>query len=213
VTQTKRVQDHTFWRDYDHKVHLPAGTLDGLTIEEYEVKHDSIEHLRAVMDGRGTKEGTYTILKRDGRLWMSDTDAEWRDHSEAVWRIRKPETKRVLINGLGIGVIIKAALACDHVEHVDVVEIDERVIKLVGPHYDDPRLTIHHDDAYTIKWPVGTRWDVAWHDIWADMMEDNLELMAKLHRRYGKRVGWQGSWSKEYLLYERRRTADAFWRR
>lgn len=204
---------HLSWRDYDHKVHLPDAELDGLKIARYTVTGHSIADIRARMDGRGTQPGDYTILYRDGRLWMSDTDAEWRDHSEAVWRIRKPETKRVLINGLGIGVIVKAALACDHVEHVDVVEIDERVIKLVSPHYDDPRLTIHHADAYTIKWPPNTRWDVAWHDIWADMCEDNLELMAKLHRSYGKRVGWQGSWSKEFLLYERRRTADAFWRR
>jgi hypothetical protein len=86
------------------------------------------------------------------------------------------------------------------------------VIALVGPHYArDPRVTIHHADAYTIRWPVGIRWDVAWHDIWADMCEDNLPGMATLHRRYGRRVEWQGSWGRERILADRRRSRLYGW--
>jgi hypothetical protein len=145
-------------------------------------------------------------------LWMSDTDAEIRDHLSAMWRIDRKETRRVLINGLGLGVVLKRAIEAPHVEHVDVVEIDDRVIELVGPHYACDKLTIHHADAYeqARKWKPGTRWCVAWHDIWRDLCEDNLPEMARLHRSYGRRVDWQDSWGKG-LLESRRRQYAVSW--
>lgn len=198
----------TTFAQYDHKVEIPEGELDGLRVERFTV--DAVGALRSRIGfrsaGRGVPEGTYTKLMEGGRLWMSDTPAEWRDHGSAVWRIRKPETKRVLINGLGLGMVLKAALAQPHVEHVDVVEYDERVIKLIGAHYvADPRVTIHHADAYTIKWAPGVRWDVAWHDIWPEIVTTNLPEMTKLHRKYGRRVDWQDSWCRELLQYHRDR--------
>jgi hypothetical protein len=69
------------------------------------------------------------------------------------------------------------------------------------------RLTIHHGDALTYKWPVGTRWTVAWHDIWDTICEDNLPDMNRLHRRFGRRVDWQGSWCRDLIETERRRWA------
>jgi predicted membrane-bound spermidine synthase len=140
---------------------------------------------------------------------MSDTDAEWRDHSEAIYRIQRAETRSVLINGLGLGMVVQAALDTDHVERVDVVEKDQRVIDLIGPHYTrDPRVTIHHGDAYTIKWPVGAYWDVAWSDIWLELNADNLDGMATLRRRYARRTGWHDCWGRMLLVAERAR-----WRR
>jgi predicted methyltransferase len=195
---------------YDHKVDLPEGELDGVKIEKFEVTAQASAMSVFHYGARVPSPGTYTRLEIDGRLVMSDTSAEWHDHLEAVWRIRKPETRRVLINGLGIGMVLRATLACAHIEHVDVVEVDDRVIRLVSPGYDDPRLVIHHDDAYTVKWPASVRWDVVWHDIWPDLCEDNLEGMGKLHRRYGRRAGWQGSWGKELLRSQRRRSGGYY---
>lgn len=198
----------------DRKVSVPEGEIDGLRVERFEVPEKSLENLRNAFAGRSTQPGTYTMLSDERGIWMSDTHAEMRDHMEAVWQIERSATRSVLINGLGIGMIVKTALDCDHVEKIDVVEIDKRVIALVGPHYDDPRLTIHHADAYEqmTTWAKGSHWDVAWHDIWRNMCEDNLSGMARLHRSYGRRVGWQGSWSKSFLVGERRRTANAPWR-
>jgi hypothetical protein len=190
-------------------VTVPEGSIGTLQVERFTVERDSIENLRlALKGGRQTRPGTYTALRDGGTLWMSDTDAEKRDHMEALHAIRSWQAKRVLINGLGLGMVLAAALTFDHVEHVDVVEIDERVIGLVGPHYAGPRVTIHHADAYeqAKNWPAGTRWDVAWHDIWPHLCVDNLTEMGRLHRSYGRRVDWQGSWGK--ALCERRREAD-----
>src|SRR5574343_364020 len=134
-----------------------------VTVGSVEVRRFAVEafhsRIEAIRSGRGTTPGIYSAMYRNGRLWMSDTDAEYRDHMEAILRIRRGSTRRVLINGLGLGMVLGEALACDHVEHVDVVEIDPEVIAAVGPHFaKDPRVTVHEADAYTVKWPSGVRW-------------------------------------------------------
>lgn len=163
--------------------------------------------------GRRTRmrPGTYCGLYRNGHLWMSDTPDEGWDHVDVIYEARRLKAKRVLINGLGIGMIVNALLHEPTVEHIDVVEIDKDVIDLVEPHLQKlawekgKTLVVHCDDAYTIKWKPGTKWDVAWHDIWLDAGESNLKEMEKLHRRYGIRVQWQGSWKRRYLLRQQRR--------
>jgi hypothetical protein len=195
----------------DWKVSVPVGSKGDIEVRKFEVPEHSMENLRLSMQGRAALPGEYTSLHRKGRLWMSDTTAEVRDHMGVDRQIRD-RGGRILVMGLGLGMIVNRALQRDNVEHVDVVEIDPDVAALVGPHYEGPRCTIHVADAYEIKWPPNTRWTVAWHDIWANMCEDNLPEMARLARSYGRRVDWQGFWAKERILSERRRTAHAFWR-
>lgn len=188
---------------YDHRVDIPEGTSGAVTVARFTVARDDLANIRASFTGRGCEPGDYTALYRNGHLWMSDTTAEWRDHLEAYFQIRR-RGGRVLVNGLGIGMVVKAALDEPTVEHVDVVEIDPDVIALVGPTYAGDRCTIHQADAYDIRWPTGTRWAVAWHDIWPDLCTDNLAEMARLHRRYGGRTDWQGSWGRPLLERMRR---------
>ena len=122
---------------------------------------------------------------------------------------------RMLINGLGLGMVLAAALTFENVTHIDVVENDERVIKLVGPHYTtDPRVQIHLADAYEQArdgWPPGLYWDVIWSDIWPDLCLDNLPEMTRLLRSYGRRCGWHGCWGRELLLYIRSKEARNPW--
>lgn len=190
-------------------VNLPEGEMDGVRVEKFTIEKNNIHNtMNALKSGRGTKPGTYTRLIANGRLWMSDVDAEKRDHLQPLWKMQELQAKRVLINGLGLGMVLKAALSFDHVEHVDVVEIDERIIKLVGPTYQaDPRVAIHHADAYeqTKRWPSGTRWDVGWSDIWGDVSTDDLALMAKMNRSYGRRCTWHGCWAQDMLQLHRER--------
>lgn len=192
----------------DWKVELPEGKLGSVEIRKFEVPKGDIRN--ALLGSRRTTPGVYTGLYRNGTLWMSDTDAEQHDHSPAKWEIDR-RGGRVLVMGLGLGMIVKQALANPNVTHVDVVEVDPDVAALVGPAYSGERCTIHVADAYEIKWPVGTKWDVAWHDIWPTLSEDNLPEMAKLARSYGRRVGWQGFWGKSFLLDIQRRNRGAWW--
>lgn len=194
------------------QVDLPEGKRGDIEIRKFTVERDSIEAMRLRWQGRGIAPGQYTALYRKGKLWMSDTDAEVRDHYEPDSQIRS-RGGRTLIAGLGLGMVVKRALSYPNVEHVDVIEIDPDVAELVGQHYASERCTIHVADIFTLKWPVGSRWSYAWFDIWPTVCEDNLESMGKLARSYGRRVDAQGFWSKEQLVSERRRTRDAWWRR
>ncbi len=213
------------------RVTVPEGEVDGLVVERFEVvalndwvpgEHEGrkdvlslLELLRMERDGRGCESGWYTrLLDRNAKdengrtvIWMSDTTAERNDHKEAVAHVQLSKAKRVLINGLGLGMVLQAALSYDHVEHVDVVEKDERVIKLVGPHYrKDRRVSIIHADAFeqTNNWKRGTRWDVAWSDIWPTISDENLDGMDDLHRYYRRRSGWHGMWCRGECLGLRR---------
>ncbi len=186
----------------------PMDPGDGLRIDEFEVVKDSLENLRLMLDGGGRHciPGTYRKLMMDGRLWMSDTTAERRDHYEPVYQARRHPGGRGLVGGLGLGCVVGAML--DVLDHVDVVELDPRVVEHVGAWFTAEygnRVTVHHDDMLTIKWPKGTYWDVAWYDIWPEITSDNLEGMKALHRSYGRRVGWQGSWARKLIEADIRR--------
>ncbi len=197
-------------RDYtaEYRVDVPEGEKGPWKVERFTIsKERTLALMQITMSGRRAPMigETYTRLVKAGASdpVMSDTPAEVVDHMEAIRQIEH-RGGRVLINGLGLGLVLKAALACDNVTHVDVVEIDQDVIDLVGPHYDDSRLTIHHADAFKIKWEPNTHWDVAWHDIWPDLCTDYLPEMAKLKRSYGRRADWQGAWGQEYLQRHKR---------
>lgn len=182
----------------DFKVTVPEGKCGRAEIRKFVVPEFSPLLFR--YGSRSPDPGNYTSLLIDGKLWMSDTRAEVSDHYPVIYEIRKSE--RVLIHGLGIGVVLQAALRSETVKHIDVVEISEDVINLVKPHYDkmatelNKSMTIHHDDAIKKVWPQGMRWNVVWHDIWISITSDNLEDMKKLHRKFGRRCDYQGSWAR-----------------
>lgn len=197
-------------------VSVPEGEVGGLKVVRFEVKPGDLQNRRDELHyGRGTKPGMYTKLVDANdlddhghpQMWMSDTDAEKSDHMEAVAVMQLEKARRILINGLGLGMVLSAALTYSHVKRVDVVESDERVIKLIGPHYlKDNRVQIHHMDAYaaTKQWPRGSRWDVAWSDIWKDVRSENLPGMDFLHRYYQPRTKWHGMWGRKMCLRLRR---------
>lgn len=194
------------------QVTVPVGEYDGLEVEKFEVKGPELWNLRAALDGRECQPGTYTRLidRKETELgepvmWMSDTTAERDDHKEPVACIELSKAETVLINGLGLGLgmVLAAALTYDHVKLVDVIESDERVIKLIGPHYTtDPRVNIIHADAYeqTKAWPRGSKWDIAWSDIWPDLNADNIPGMDQLHAYYRRRTQWHGCWGRKTCL-------------
>lgn len=203
---------------------VPEGTYGTVAVERFEMEKDSPGQLHASLRGRGCLPGTYTRLMRNGRLWMSDTTAERRDHISPAAEIQRAGRDadrlgpaRILIGGLGLGMIVRVALLTPDVGHVDVVEIDPDVIALVGPHYqamaaeNGVELTIHQADVYEIKWPPNTRWSVAWFDVWPDLCTDNLASMAKLRRSYGRRAGWVECWGRHMLLRQREQERRRGW--
>ena len=192
-------------------VTIPVGTAGPWTIDKFTVgREPTIHNLRLMRDGRGVAPGEYTRLRHAQRgVVMSDTTAEKRDHYAFV----RAAYGHVLINGLGIGMCLNACLQKANVEQITVVEIDPDIIGLVGPHYTDPRVNIVHASAFDFKPPKGVRFGAVWHDIWDSICEDNLPEMHRLHRRYGRLTDWQGSWGRDTIELQRRRTRNEWWRR
>lgn len=183
--------------------HIPEATSGAWEVRRIEVlpADEEFGKLRALINshGRYVPAGIYTQLLCRGSVVMSDTPDELNDHAALLWH-----GGRVLVNGLGLGCGVRLALNAERhlrkpVEHIDIVEISEDVLNLVGPSLaDDPRVTLHHADAFTKQWPAGTRWDFAWHDVWDSISADNLRgegSYEALHRKYGRRCGAQASWA------------------
>ena len=179
---------------------VPNGKSGNWSVETKTItKEDERKgRLRAMFSftGRFVPAGTYKGLKRNGNLIMSNTPDEIGDHIEFIHKAKG----NVLINGLGLGVALKAILEKtgeEKVKKVIVVENSKDVIKLVAPTYkDDKRITIVNEDAFKYVPPKGIKFDAVWHDIWDNICSDNLPEMAKLHRKYGRKTDWQGSWCK-----------------
>jgi hypothetical protein len=202
-----------------YRVSVPEGRAGPWRIERFLVtqRDARMSQLRATLNpqrnDRSVSPGWHTGLYHDERgVIMSDTRSEVIEHLDAIWRIQLPTAQRVLVHGLGLGMILRVALMQEHVRWVDVVELDHDVISLTAPHYEEmddqlqrawgvqylePRFKVHHANAYTHRFRPGTRWDVCWHDVWDTISTDNLPRMERLHRRYGGRCGWQGSWAKD----------------
>jgi hypothetical protein len=191
-------------------VDLPEGERDGLRVERFTIEPNDLGLFVMSLKEPGARPrlGTYTRLTKNGRLWMSDTTAERRDHLPVLQQAQYLGARRAIINGLGLGMVVKGLLALPTIEHIDVVEIDPRVVRLVGGHYaGDPRVSVHEADAYEqVKaWPRGTRWDVGWSDIWPDLSADALPDMARLNRTYGRRCDWHRCWGQELIKSHVRR--------
>jgi len=188
-------------------VQIPEGVSGDYRIEQFTI---SQENFRAVWRD-GIPCGTYTRLLGGGRLLMSDTPQEYRDHVLFIHRARG----HVLINGLGLGMVIAAIQDRANVQSIMVNEISEDVIKLVGPTYEKhPKVTINHADAYTWKPTNGQKFDAIWHDVWGDVSTDQLAEMTKLSRRYARWLapgGFQDCWKKSFLRYKKRQEQRRRW--
>jgi len=181
------------------KVTLPNMAKGPWVIERFTI--DRLD-FHAVIHGRLAPPvgQSFTRLLKNGRLIMSDTPAEMRDHRLAVSRA----AGHCLLNGLGLGMVLKNMLLKPEVTDITVVEIDQDLIDLVAPHYPDPRVTIVCADALIYKPPKGQRYGCVWNDIWGDFCADNLKDMMVLHRRYGRISDWQGSWGRSECEHQKR---------
>jgi hypothetical protein len=178
-------------------IDIPDGKSGDWSVETFEVSKEAaeFENMRAMFSysARTIDPGTYKKLKRNGTIVMSNTPVEIDDFRRFVSFAHGD----ILVNGLGLGVLLKALLNKPEDKSVTVIEKSEDVIKLVAPYIKDKRVKIIHADAFTWKPPKIQKYDYVWHDIWDNICSDNLVEMSKLHRKYGKRTEHQYSWCRE----------------
>lgn len=155
----------------------------------------------------GVRPGRYTRLLIDRELVMSDTQMERDLGREVATRAHG----KVLIAGLGLGLVLTGILSKPQVEAVTVVERCQDVINLVAPHFPDAKLSVVCADICDWR-PAGPElFDVIYFDIWSALCTDYLQQMATLHRRFARYLNranpehWMGSWARDELRALRRR--------
>jgi hypothetical protein len=138
-----------------------------------------------------------TMLEEFGDLVMEDSESELRKHLP-IWLAARG---RVLVTGLGLGCVVRGLLASPSVTHVDVVEIDRQLLRVVGHEFlGNSRVRLHEGDALTFS-TGSERWDYIWHDLWHE--EGNVvlqEMHAQLLCRFQKRCQRQGAWAFPRIL-------------
>lgn len=151
----------------------------------------------------------YTVLSRmtdatlhqaRGEIVMEDSHRELRRHLP-IWLAARGS---VLISGLGLGCVVRGLLASPHVEHIDVIELDGDIFRIVGAEFvGERRVSLHHGDALQCEIFNQTgageihapaRWDFAWHDLWCEGSYELHSMHIRLLHRFEKRCGRQGAW-------------------
>ncbi|MQA11377.1 MAG: polyamine aminopropyltransferase [Pseudonocardiaceae bacterium] len=127
-----------------------------------------------------------TRLYLNGDLQFSSVD-EYRYHEALVHPAMSGERRDVLVLGGGDGLALREVLRYPDVEHVTLVELDPSVINLartdptvsaLNRHaYDDPRVRVHTDDAFSWLRENRQRYDA----VLVDMPDPDSTATAKLY--------------------------------
>lgn len=210
------------WLDeYMPKVDLPEGKSGPWSVEKFEVSQTEAAsfNLSLMFSGVGHRSidtGTYTRLVCKGRgVVMSDTQAERKDHLAFLSAVEGLKAKKVLVMGLGIGLVARALLGkASCVKELTFLEKDPDVIKLTWPTLKKRykgKVRLIKADALEYRPAKGERYDVVWHDIWDGICLDNAPEMTKLKRRWGRRCEWQGAWGDPEILRMKRESSRSGW--
>lgn len=189
---------------------VPNGTSGDWKIDRFSVSEENAKlfnvrqsiSMGGISAGRRINPGTYSRLSRDQVVIMSDTPAEKRDHIDFV----RGAVGRILIGGLGMGLVLNAVARKEAVIHVDVVEIDDGPIALVWDFYKerfDGKINLIQTDLLEFKPKGFDLYDSAWFDIWDDICSDNWEEYKLLMRRWARKSKMKDCWARPTLLYLR----------
>lgn len=146
--------------------------------------------------------GKYVKLIVNNQIVMSDTPMEQRTNLDFVRRAKG----KVLIGGLGLGLIVLAIQKKPEVEKIVVLEKNQEVIDLVMKqlkgHLDMIKVCVDCKDVFEPDkiFVKGYKFDTIYFDIWSDICADNypqMKELTKLYRKYRAKGGWLGCWRKE----------------
>ena len=181
------------------KVKVPLGVSGDVEIRKFRFTDKTLWP----RPGERPKAGEYTELRLAGETWMSDMPNEIHEQIAFIHALnRAPRDSRILICGMGLGVVLNCALLMLHRGPIDIVENNADVLALVQPFYEeqariaDVEVRFHLASAYTWQFAPDARWHIGWIDIHRDIIETNLPDIERLHAKYGPRCVWLDSWSR-----------------
>lgn len=180
-----------------------------ISMFEVDEKKAKFFNLQMMMSrqNRFIRPGTYTQIVGKGHgIMMSNTPAEIGGHMEFYYAA----TGRVMIGGLGIGMILEAVLKKPEVTSITVIEKEQEIIDLVSPFYaNEEKVKIICGDVFNPKdyLAPGTKFDRLYFDIWDTICADNYPEMKDLNvkwRKYkapgGKAYFWEKAYCKRSYL-------------
>lgn len=188
------------------KVYPKRGISHGnARVEHFEITRHGAA-MWAMQHREHVDEGKYVRLLIGNVTVMSDT---YMERASNIGFARRANG-RVLVAGLGLGMILFPLMKKEEVSEVDVLESSMDVIRLVGPYVQHPKIHILHENAMEFRPSRGVKWDTIWFDIWPGRSSDNLDDIAKLHQRFKYHVNRANpaasmdSWYAKQLRAERR---------
>jgi spermidine synthase len=186
---------------------IPPGEHGAARVEHFELDERTAACMASESRDWSIRAGRYARLYIRDELVMSDT---WFERA-SNWQVVTHARGRILIGGLGLGMLLPPLLEAERVTHVTVVEVERDVLDLVQPAFAGQvaagRLDLVHGDIRRWRPPRGVRYDTIYFDIWPTLSTANLPEMAALQRRFRYRLapnGWLGSWQYAHLRRELR---------
>ena len=171
---------------------LPEGVMGTAKVEYFTISEAeaSFASLKAMYDrnplDRHLYAGDFVKLHVDGEMMFSDAGGERYSNREIVWNSHG----KVLIAGLGLGMILTKIASKPDVKYITVVEKSRDVIGLVESHIrkylgnDSAKLEVVESDIFDFV-PCH-KYNTIFFDIWGNYSGDTYEQTKKLHRRFSK---------------------------
>jgi hypothetical protein len=174
---------------------IPENKIGDYAIEHFVLTEEDVRRVRMQDAIRGEREYSgiqagvkYTRLMHGHEVVMSNTPMEM-DTNYVIMRHAKG---RVLVAGLGLGMVLIAISKLRDVTSIFVCEKNWEVYNLVYPHIAGKLMKVTKAMHYDIfefrdkvfKRPFKPCYDSIYFDIWNDSSGDNWEEMKKLKRMY-----------------------------
>jgi hypothetical protein len=149
---------------------------------------------------------TYHLKDDEYGTWMSNS---FQELSQADVSIRAAKGK-VLIGGLGLGVIAQLIAEKSNVSEITVVEKEKDLIDLIKP-FLNPRINIIHADLFDyVKEIKRQQYNFAFLDIWQSTGEWSWQTMVvPLRRAIGTKITKVLCWQEETMTGQ---VASMLWR-
>jgi hypothetical protein len=169
------------------KVSIPDNEIGNWKIKKYHgnvhnilTNHTTITDLRYI---ENEPIDDYTLLNHSqyGCIMM-DSEKEYKEHN-LLW---ENLNGKILIGGLGIGMVNEKLITSNDVTKVTIVEKHQEVIDMVWPYCKkDNRFEIIHEDVETWNIPSEYYWNYAWFDTWiGGVSGDIFEYCNMLLQKY-----------------------------